>query len=353
MPGRPHIDVLLNKLGNHKKSVFFHKGEIIFSQGDSSDSLFYVQQGNVKLTVTSEHGKEAVVALLGSGDFFGENAFALNQPVYGCGAVALTDVRVLKIDPDGMLDLFHADKNACDAFISSLVRFKAQIIGSYADSLLYFADERLARMLSAIARSNGDPEGGTIPKLNQQDLADILGVSRQRVNVLLKKVRKAGQVTNNPYTQHAGSSWVPELLASTIEAMGAEFGNVQLLDSSRQALTIVAHHGLESEFLTHFQTVHSGTCCGEAMNQRSRVIVSDVASDPLFRDKQTRDLMLRAHIRSCQSTPLIHPSGKLIGVISTGFDRPRRFSPRVLKHVDNVISSVVAKMTVNGETASK
>jgi len=174
---------------------------------------------------------------------------------------------------------------------------------------------------------------------------------RQFICSGLSRDRKLHLVESNPCLLFASSPWIPQLLESTIEATAADLGNVQLFDSSRQGLRIVAHQGFGSEFLTYFDTVCNGSSpCGEAMNRRSRVIVADVASDPLFRDNQTRDVMLRAQVRSCQSTPLINSSGDFLGVASTHFVRPRRFSPRVLKDVDDITATFVAKITATPTT---
>jgi GAF domain-containing protein len=138
---------------------------------------------------------------------------------------------------------------------------------------------------------------------------------------------------------------IPELLRSCIEVTAANFGNVQLFDSSRRSLRIVAQEGFGSEFLEYFQTVCSGIfSCGEAMNQRSRVIVPDVARDLLFQDKRTRDVMHRANVHACQSTPLVASSGEFIGVVSTHFDRPRKFSSKVLKDVDALVEPMVKEI---------
>jgi CRP-like cAMP-binding protein len=96
-----------------------------------------------------------------------------------------------------MLRLIHQDEGVCDAIISSLVSLKTDIIGSYADNLLYFAQQRLARLLLKMGRSDEDPEIGRVPKLRQQDLANMIGVSRQRVNLLLKALKKAGPLIDD------------------------------------------------------------------------------------------------------------------------------------------------------------
>jgi DNA-binding NarL/FixJ family response regulator len=158
--------------------------------------------------------------------------------------------------------------------------------------------------------------------------------------------------TNNPYVLFRTSPWIPKILTSIIEATDANFGDVQLLDSSRQALRIVAHQGFDTDFVTFFETVSTASlCCVQAMKQRSRVIVSDIASDPLLQHTQARDMILRSRIHTCQSTPMIASSGELIGVASTHFDRPRVFSQRVLQRVDEIISKFVAKITSNPRTA--
>ena len=149
----------------------------------------------------------------------------------------------------------------------------------------------------------------------------------------------------NPYVLFGNNPLIRDLLHACMEATAADFGNLQLLDTSRGHLTIVSQQGFGRDFLDYFQAVCGGTvACGEAMKQRSRVVVSDVALDPLFRDKQTRDVMFRAHVRSCQSTPLITSSGQFIGVVSTHFDRPREFSAKELRRVDTVISALVKKL---------
>jgi DNA-binding NarL/FixJ family response regulator len=150
---------------------------------------------------------------------------------------------------------------------------------------------------------------------------------------------------NNPYLQCAGSSAISEFLTSVIDATAADFGNVQLLDSTNQVLRIVAHHGFESEFLNYFDTVgYKNDCaCGMAMNGRSRIVVSDVATDPLF-SNDSRGVLLRAKVRSLQSTPLIDSLGKLVGMVSTHHRRPGSPRPHMLQHVDNLAASFLTKI---------
>jgi hypothetical protein len=152
-------------------------------------------------------------------------------------------------------------------------------------------------------------------------------------------------VEYNPFGLFAQSQWVTQLLASTIRATSADFGNVQLLDTQQRALKIAAQHGFGEEFLSYFRTVWTGEfSCGAALKKRSRIVVPDVASDPLFQDAVSREVILRAGVRSCQSTPLIDRSGRLIGVVSTHFDRPRKFSPRLWRAVDDVITGFLNEL---------
>jgi CRP/FNR family cyclic AMP-dependent transcriptional regulator len=192
-PGRP-LDPLLNGLGKDVKVVFYRKKQTIFSHGDSSSRLFYIEQGSVKLTVTSSQGKEAVVAVLDGGSFLGHSALVFDRPARSHRAVALTDVRVMRIEPKAMLQLIHTNDDACAAILSSMVKFQTQIIENCADNLLYFAEERLARALLTISRPWGFAGVTPVDKLSQQDLANMIGVSRQRVNGLLKELKKAGFV---------------------------------------------------------------------------------------------------------------------------------------------------------------
>jgi len=144
----------------------------------------------------------------------------------------------------------------------------------------------------------------------------------------------------NPYLLFRRSPWIRGLLAAAIEVSGAEFGNVQLFDSKSESLKIVAQQGFKRDFLSFFDQVHDGaTACGAAMKERSRILVSDVGSDPIFFGKEPGEVMLRAGVNAVQSTPLIAPSGNVIGIVSTHYHRPRTFSTRLLKEVDAVCAN--------------
>jgi len=149
----------------------------------------------------------------------------------------------------------------------------------------------------------------------------------------------------NPYLHLDRSISFPKFLASIIEAVAADFGNVQVYDSSSRVLRIVAHHGFEREFLNYFDVVSCDEqcVCGEAMRGRSRVIVSDVATDQLF-SKDARSTLTRANVRSVQSTPLIDPLGRFIGMVSTHHKRSKVPTPLELKQIDDLAASFLAKL---------
>ena len=129
-----------------------------------------------------------------------------------------------------------------------------------------------------------------------------------------------------------------------INACAANFGNVQLFDSQNGKLKIVAQYGFGTEFMGYFGTVNCkhGCVCSAAMNNRSRIVVTDVATDSLLTD-ESRGVLLRAKVRSVQSTPLIEPSGKFVGMVSTHYSHPGGPTPDVLQNVDAVVATFVAK----------
>ena len=186
------IEPLMSRITSGKTVTSFRKDQVIFSDGDPSDSVFYIQNGTVKLTVTSEIGREAIVAVLNGGSLFGENAVEANPPRRSSRAIALTDVRVWRIEPETMLRLIHRDPHACDAVISYLLKLHARTQGDLAYTLLYSSAKRLARALASLAQLGGSSKSHAVLKLSQQELAGMVGLTRQRVNVLMKQFRKSG-----------------------------------------------------------------------------------------------------------------------------------------------------------------
>jgi DNA-binding NarL/FixJ family response regulator len=153
------------------------------------------------------------------------------------------------------------------------------------------------------------------------------------------------RVEDNPYLRFTENALISEFLASVIDTTAADFGTVQLFDSINGVLRIVAQHGFQSEFLNYFDTVSdSKECvCGTAMNGRSRIVVTDVATNPLFSD-ESRGVLLSAHVRSVYSTPLIDPLGKFVGMVSTHHSRAGNPTPDVLECVDKLSANFLAKI---------
>lgn len=161
----------------------------------------------------------------------------------------------------------------------------------------------------------------------------------------IEGLESGDRVEDNPYLRLAGNALISEFLASVIDATAADFGNVQLLDSTNGVLRIVAQYGFQSEFLNYFDTVSDNKkcACGAAMNGRCRIIVTDVATDPLFSD-ESKGVLLRANVRAVQSTPLIDPLGKFVGMVSTHRSLPGGPMPDVFECVDNLSASFLARI---------
>ena len=158
-------------------------------------------------------------------------------------------------------------------------------------------------------------------------------------------ISRGGRPTDpNPYLRLVGSESIPEFLASVMAATAADFGAIQLYDSANHVLKIVAQHGFETDFLDYCNTagLEADSACNQSMEARTRIVVKDVASDPVF-SSDFKGLLLRANVRSIQATPLIDSSGKLVGIVSTHYSHPNP-SPDALKHVDDLATSFLAEI---------
>jgi CRP/FNR family cyclic AMP-dependent transcriptional regulator len=169
----------------------------IFSQGEPSDAVFYIQSGKVKLTVMSNQGKEAVIALLGVGDFLGE-ACLTGQTVRLASATAIVPSSILRIEKREMMRVLEMEPALSGLFISYLLSRNARIEEHLVDQLFNSSERRLARTLLLLARygKEGAPET-VIPEINQETLAEMIGVTRERVNFFMNKFRKLGFIDYN------------------------------------------------------------------------------------------------------------------------------------------------------------
>jgi hypothetical protein len=168
-----------------------------------------------------------------------------------------------------------------------------------------------------------------------------------RSKELIRESRRILAACNgrNPYAMWRTSGVLPELLRAAIEAGAADFANIQLFDPTSYELKIVAQQGFQEEFLRYFAGVRGSECaCGSAMARRSRVVVADVAADSVFGGRRSAAVVLRAQVRSLQSTPLVDPAGNFLGVLSTHYRRPGKPSQRALRRIDRVITCYLPRL---------
>jgi CRP-like cAMP-binding protein len=192
----PNLNSFLSNLAEAKRIVYFRKDQVIFSHGDPSDSVFYLETGAVKLTVTSVQGKEAVIAILGSGALFGENALASGSRIRAYQAIALSRVRALRVERDAAMRAVCKNEEACRSLISCLIELTERLEEDVAANILYDSDRRLARALLSLSRLKEADDLGKAVAVNQQTLASMIGTTRQRVNVLLQHFRRTGLVAD-------------------------------------------------------------------------------------------------------------------------------------------------------------
>ena len=178
--------------GAGKTIVTYRRADVIFSQGDPSDSVMYIREGAVKLSVVSHAGKEAVVAMLGVGDFFGERALT-GHPVRLEAATAMTPTSVLIVPKDQMIRLLHEQHALSDRFISHMLARNIRIEEDLVDQLFNSSEKRLARTLLLLARYGKAGENDRVlPRISQNTLAEMIGTTRSRVNVFMNKFKKLG-----------------------------------------------------------------------------------------------------------------------------------------------------------------
>ncbi len=182
----------LDSSGVPKRVVEYRRADVVFSQGEPSSSVMYLQKGTVKLSVLSSAGREAIVALLGVGDFFGEGCLA-GQPVRMATATAVADSTVLRIDKSRMIHLLHTRRTVADRFIAHMLARNIRIEEDLVDQLFNSSEKRLARALLLLARyGKADKPIRDVPIVSQDTLAKIVGTTRSRVNFFMKKFQRLG-----------------------------------------------------------------------------------------------------------------------------------------------------------------
>ena len=187
-----NAQAFLDSAGLAKTIIQYGRDEVIFTQGDASEHVLYVQSGGVKLSVVSKTGKEAVVAMLGPGDFFGEGCLA-GQPVRMGSATAITPSAILRIEKAQMVKLLHRQHEMSDRFIAHMLTRNIRIEEDLIDQLFNSSEKRLARTLLLLARyGKEDKPIRTVPRVSQETLAEMVGTTRSRVNFFLNKFKKLG-----------------------------------------------------------------------------------------------------------------------------------------------------------------
>ena len=179
----------------------YRKDDVVFSQGAPADAVFYIQKGKVKVAVTSEQGKEAVVAILDAGSFFGEGCL-IGQPLRLARATAMIDSSVMRVEKAEMVRVLHAEPTFGEMFTAYLLTRNSRIEGDLVDQLFNSSEKRLARTLLLLA--NFGKEGGPEPvltKISQETLAEMVGTTRSRVSQFMNKFRKLGFIDYNGHLE--------------------------------------------------------------------------------------------------------------------------------------------------------
>jgi CRP-like cAMP-binding protein len=187
----------LAKAGAGKTIASYRKGETVFAQADAADAIYYIQKGKVKLTVVSYNGKEAVVALLGPGDFFGEGCLA-GQQVRISTAAAMSECSIVRLEKTAAIRVLHEDRSFSELFLKYLLSRNIRIEEDLVDQLFNFSEKRLARVLLLMANfgKEGKPET-VVPNVSQETLAEIVGTTRSRISFFMNRFRRLGFIEYN------------------------------------------------------------------------------------------------------------------------------------------------------------
>jgi CRP-like cAMP-binding protein len=179
----------------------YKKGGAVFAQAEPADAVFYIQKGKVKIAVTSDQGKEAIVAILGTGDFFGEGCL-IGQPLRLAAATAMTDCTIMRVDKATMVRVLHEETAFADRFMAHLLSRNTRVEEDLVDQLFNSSEKRLARILLLLA--NFGKEGRAEPiatRISQETLAEMVGTTRPRVSFFMNKFRSLGFIDYNGHLE--------------------------------------------------------------------------------------------------------------------------------------------------------
>jgi CRP/FNR family transcriptional regulator, cyclic AMP receptor protein len=191
------LKVFLRKANGGRTNAAYRTNESIFVQGDPADAIFYIKKGNVKLTVVSKQGKEAVVAILKEGDFFGEGCLA-GQQLRMATAVAISECSVMKLGKAAVVRLLHEEPPFAELFLAHLLSRNIKFEEDLVDQLFNSSEKRLARVLLLLANFGKESQPDlVIPKISQETLAGIVGTTRSRVSFFMNRFRRLGFIDYN------------------------------------------------------------------------------------------------------------------------------------------------------------
>jgi CRP/FNR family cyclic AMP-dependent transcriptional regulator len=193
--------LFLAKVGKGKTHTEHPKNQKVFSQGEAAEAIFFIQRGKVKLTVVSKQGKEAVIAILGAGDFFGEGCLA-GQTLRMSTVTTISECSIVRLDKADTVRVLHDEPAFSELFLHYLLSRNIRIEEDLVDHLFNSSEKRLARVLLLLANfgKEGKPET-VIPKISQETLAEIIGTTRSRVSFFMNKFRKLGFITYNGHLE--------------------------------------------------------------------------------------------------------------------------------------------------------
>ncbi|MHB8502591.1 MAG: Crp/Fnr family transcriptional regulator [Candidatus Acidiferrales bacterium] len=208
----PDVKLFLDSAGLGRRVGKLQGKETVFAQGEPAMNVLYIQEGGVKLTVVNETGKEAVVAILGPGDFFGEGCLA-GQPTCTATATTIAATTLLVIEKNEMIRALHEEHEFSDRFIAYILARNIRVEEDLIDQLFNSSEKRLARTLLLLARygARGQPQN-VLPKVSQEMLAEMIGTTRSRVNFFMNKFRKLGFIQYNNSEIHIDNSLLSVVL---------------------------------------------------------------------------------------------------------------------------------------------
>src|SRR5450755_2328146 len=191
-------ETFLARSGLGKQVLNLKKNETAYAQGDAADAIFYLQKGQMRVTVTSANGKEATLALVGAGDFVGEDCMVLAHPLRLATARAMTECVLVRISKSEMVRVLHQEHALSDVFVSFLLTRNARVQADLVDQLFNSSEKRLARILLLLAQFGKESKPETVvPKISQEMLAEMIGTTRSRVSFFMNRFRKLGFIEYN------------------------------------------------------------------------------------------------------------------------------------------------------------